>query len=180
MADIKSIDSLTSISIDKKNFEWIYNLYWEKVYAVCYNSIRETEPAKEMVQDIFKSLWERRENLELEKTEHYLVRCAKFKSFEYIRNKISREKHMDLKMQDCKMSTNCTEEHILFNNLKEKVSTLVEKLPCQCKRVYKMSREEGLGNKEIASSLLISERAVEYHIHKATNMLKLSLASYAI
>lgn len=158
----------------------MYHLYWEKVYAVCYNNIREIEPAKGMVQEIFKSLWERRDELELEKVEHYLIRSAKFKTFEYIRNKVSRRKHLDLKLNDCAMSSNCTEEHIFFNNLKEKVNLLVETLPSQCKKVYKMSREQGLANKEIASSLLISERAVEYHITKANNMLKLKLAHYSL
>lgn len=131
-----------------------------------------------MVQDIFKSLWERREELQLENAEHYLVRSAKLKTFEYIRNKVSREKHIDFKLQGCSQFTNCTEEHVLFNCLKEKVDLLVDSLPCQCKRVYKMSREQGLANKEIASSLLITERAVEYHISKATSLLKIKLAAY--
>ncbi|NRF38593.1 MULTISPECIES: sigma-70 family RNA polymerase sigma factor [Pedobacter] len=166
------------LRIDEQAFETIYNLYWEKVYAVCYNNIREIEPAKEMVQDIFKSLWERRDELELEKVSNYLIRSAKFKTFEYIRNKVSRQKHVTIKMQYSCSSSNCTEEDVLFNNLKEKVNILVDTLPCQCKRVYKMSREQGLSNKEIASALLITERAVEYHITKAMSVLKIKLAPY--
>lgn len=154
-------------------------MYGEKVYAICYNNIREIEPAKEMVQDIFKSLWERRDDLELENVNNYLIRAAKFKAFEYIRNKISRQKHLCQKYEGCSYSSNCTEEHILFNNLKEKVNILVDTLPCQCKRVYKMSREHGLTNKEIASALLITERAVEYHITKALSVLRLNLIRYS-
>ncbi len=154
-------------------------MYGEKVYAICYNNIREIEPAKEMVQDIFKSLWERRDELELENVNNYLIRAAKFKAFEYIRNKISRQKHLCQKYEGCSHSSNCTEEHILFNNLKEKVNILVDTLPCQCKRVYKMSREHGLTNKQIASALLITERAVEYHITKALSVLRLNLNRYS-
>lgn len=154
-------------------------MYGEKVYAICYNNIREIEPAKEMVQDIFKSLWERRDDLELENVNNYLIRAAKFKAFEYIRNKISRQKHLCQKYEGCSHSSNCTEEHILFNNLKEKVNILVDTLPCQCKRVYKMSREHGLTNKQIASALLITERAVEYHISKALGVLRLNLTRYS-
>ena len=154
-------------------------MYGEKVYAICYNNIREIEPAKEMVQDIFKSLWERRDELELENVNNYLIRAAKFKAFEYIRNKISRQKHLCQKYEGCSHSSNCTEEHILFNNLKEKVNILVDTLPCQCKRVYKMSREHGLTNKQIASALLITERAVEYHITKALGVLRLNLTRYS-
>lgn len=155
-----------------------YELYWEKVFAVCYNNIKEVEPAKGMVQEIFKSLWERRAELEIEKIEHYLIRSAKFKTFEYIRNKVNRQKHNEFQVMDCSVSSNCTEEQVLFNNLKEKVNLLVDTLPCQCKRVYKMSREQGMSNKEIASLLVISERAVEYHITKAMSRLKVGLANY--
>ncbi len=166
------------MKIDKQSFEMAYELYWEKVFAVCYNNIKEVEPAKGMVQEIFKSLWERRSELEIEKIEHYLIRSAKLKTFEYIRNKVNRQKHNEFQMMDCSVSSNCTEEQVLFNNLKEKVDVLVDTLPCQCKRVYKMSREQGMSNKEIAGLLYISERAVEYHITKAMSRLKVGLASY--
>ncbi|WP_316820496.1 RNA polymerase sigma-70 factor [Pedobacter gandavensis] len=169
----------TSTRINRQTFETIYNMYWDKVYAVCYNNIREIEPAKEMVQDIFKSLWERRAELELENVSNYLIRAAKFKTFEYIRNKVSREKHICLKFQGCSQSSNCTEEHINYNNLKESVNMLVDTLPCQCKKVYRMSREQGMSNKEIAVALLISERAVEYHITKSLAALRLSLSNYS-
>jgi len=131
-----------------------------------------------MVQDIFKSLWERREKLELENVGNYLIRAAKFKTFEYIRNKVSQQKHLCIKHQECSYASNCTEERVHYNNLREKVNVLVDTLPCQCRRVYKMSREEGLSNKEIASALLISERAVEYHITKALSVLRLNLSGY--
>ena len=165
------------VKIDKHTFEKAYELYWEKVFAVCYNNIKEVEPAKGMVQDIYKSLWERRAELELENIEHYLIRAAKFKTFEFIRNKTSRQKHNEFQMMDCSTASNCTEEQVLFNDLKEKVDDLVDTLPCQCKRVFKMSREQGMSNKEIASLLAISERAVEYHITKAMSKLKIGLTN---
>lgn len=169
---IKRIDSPGS-------FEQIYTLYWEKVYAICYNNLRETEPAKELVQDIFKSLWERRDEIEISTSiEHYLMRAAKLKVFEYIRNKTSRKKHIECALQDFCESTNCTEEEVDFNGLVEKVNLLVDRLPCQCRNVYKMSREQGLSNKEIASALLISERAVEYHITRAFTFLRQHLPEY--
>lgn len=165
-------------SINRKTFENAYHNYWEKVYAVCYNNIRDVEVAKEMVQDIFKSLWERRAELELENVERYLVRSAKLKAFEFIRNKTTRQKIDEFNYQGCVNSRNCTEEQILFNNLKENVDLLVDSLPCQCKKVYKMSREDGLSNREIAEKLTISERAVEYHITRAMSTLKLKLAVF--
>ncbi|MEM0941318.1 MAG: sigma factor-like helix-turn-helix DNA-binding protein [Bacteroidota bacterium] len=48
----------------------------------------------------------------------------------------------------------------------------MDTLPCQCKKVFKLSREKGLWNKEIASTLLISEKTVEYHMKKALTFMK--------
>lgn len=171
-------DHHQALKIDRSTFEQVYQLYWEKIYAVCYNNIREVEPAKGMVQDIFKSLWERRSELQITDVQRYLMRSAKFKTFEYIRNKVNKEKHICIKFQDCSTSSNCTEEKIFYNNLTEKVNILVDTLPCQCKRVFLMSQEGGLSNKEIAASLSITERAVQYHINKALGMLRENLVNY--
>ena len=165
--------------IDEKTFKQIYLLHWEKVYAVCYNNIREAEPAKGMVQEIFKSLWERKDELEINTSiERYLLRSAKFKVFEYIRNSKSRREHTEIALSSYCHSAHCTENEVMFNVLKDKVDNLVDTLPCQCRNVFKMSREQGLSNKEIASSLLISERAVEYHITRALTTLRSSLTEY--
>ena len=165
--------------IDEKSFKQIYLLHWEKVYAVCYNNIREPEPAKGMVQEIFKSLWERKDELEITTSiERYLLRSAKFKVFEYLRNSKSRREHTEIALSDYCNAAHCTENEVMFNSLKDKVDNLVDTLPCQCRNVYKMSREQGLSNKEIASSLLISERAVEYHITRALTTLRSNLTEY--
>ncbi|WP_299249406.1 RNA polymerase sigma-70 factor [uncultured Cytophaga sp.] len=164
---------------DVKSFEDIYNTYWSKVYATCYNTIKEREVAQEMVQDIFKSLWERKDELEIKTSvENYLVRSAKFKVFEYIRNKTTQKKHLACALEDYCSVSNCTENEILYENLTEKVGLLVDRLPCQCRNVYNMSRTDALTNKEISSRLLISERAVEQHITKALRFLRENLQEY--
>lgn len=168
-----------SFKIDETSFKQIYSLYWEKVFAVCYHNIRETEPAKGMVQDIFKSLWERKDELEITASvERYLLRSAKFKVFEYLRNNRSRKEHTEKALSDYSNSANCTENDVMFNTLKNQVEVLVSTLPCQCQNVFKMSREQGFTNKEIAASLFISERAVEYHITRALNTLRSNLTEY--
>ncbi|MFD2284616.1 RNA polymerase sigma-70 factor [Pedobacter petrophilus] len=176
--DLKKFFPGKTVQIDKQSFEKAYNIYWEKVFAVCYNNIGDVEPAKGMVQDIFRSLWERRDDLQLVEIEHYLMRSAKFKAFEYIRNKVNRKRIHESQLIGYPATSNCTEEQVLYNDLKDKIENLVDTLPTQCKKVYKLSRKQGLHNKEIAAILNISERAVEYHITRAMSSLKLGLAGY--
>ncbi len=48
---------------DKMAFSEIYSRYWKKVFTVACNKIGHLEDAEEIVQDIFISLWDRRESI---------------------------------------------------------------------------------------------------------------------
>jgi len=162
-----------------KEFKAIYDACWEKVYAVCYNNTRNVELSQDMTQEIFKSLWERRGSLSIHTSiRHYVVRAAKLKVAEYYRNKSIREKHLKCMSQDYCASAQCTKEDVDYSLLVQRLDLLVEELPCRCRQVYRMSREEGLTNKEIAHKLDISQRVVEYHISKALGFLKEKMPEY--
>ena len=146
---------------------------------MCYHSTDDLEMAREMTQDIFKSIWERRESLEIEKSyERYLVRSAKLKVAEYFRNQSIRKNHFEQATRDFCKSSNCTEHDVAYSILVEELDLLVDQLPCQCRNVFKMSRNQGMTNKEIAEKLQVTERAVEYHISKALTFLKKELLGY--
>jgi len=162
-----------------EGFRQMYDLYWEKVYAICYNSTGQMELAKCMTQDIFKSIWERKNTFVVEKSiEHYLVRSAKTNVAAHFRKQAIRNQHIDCAFRNYCGTANCTEESVAFSMLVQELGLLVEKLPCKCRSVFKMSREEGKSNKEIAKELDISERAVEYHISKAISFLKENLKEH--
>ncbi|MEM6265269.1 MAG: sigma-70 family RNA polymerase sigma factor [Bacteroidota bacterium] len=176
----KKLEPLIDIST-KKGFEWLYNTFWEKVFTVCYHSTEDLELSREMTQDIFKSIWQRRDSLEIWKShEHYLVRAAKLKVAEHFRNQTIRKKHYTLATQNYQEAANSTEQDVNYTLLVEELNILVEQLSPQCKKVFKMSREHGMSNKEIATDLQVSERAVEYHISKALNFLRQQLPEYKI
>ncbi len=165
---------------DKIDFEDIYNLHWRKVYAVCLFHVKDDELAQDFVQDIFKSLWERRHNLELDgEYENYLVRAAKLKVFEYFRNEEIRRKHKENIKLSTTFISNTTEDHIYVSELTKKISAVTGSLPPQCNRVFNLSRYKGLSNREIAGMLSITEKAVEYHITKALGILRKNLKEFA-
>ena len=62
-----------------------------------------------------------------------------------------------------------------FDELKSRLETLVSNLPEKCRLVYKLSREQGLSQKQIAREYGISEKTVEAHIGKALKALRTGL-----
>ncbi|MFD2744418.1 RNA polymerase sigma-70 factor [Sphingobacterium populi] len=161
------------VQITHVSFKQLFERYWKRLFGFAVKMTADEEDAKEIVQEIFKSLWERRASLHIEDVERYLLRSVKLKTMEYIRNKSTKQRHHDIILNTTKIDYE--DQQVQVKELKHKVNHLVESLPKQCKNVFKMSREEGMTNKEIAHMLLISERAVEYHISKALSTLRMGL-----
>jgi len=156
--------------IDQNTFETLFQTYWKRMYAFALKTTDDEHDAQEIVQEIFKSLWERRKSLNLTDAERYLLRSVKLKSLEYIRNKSTRDRHHNLILNQA--NTSYEDNQVNFRELKERINNIIDSLPKQCKNVFKMSREQGLTNKEIAQILFISERAVEYHISRALTVFR--------
>jgi RNA polymerase sigma-70 factor (ECF subfamily) len=64
------------------------------------------------------------------------------------------------------------EENIYAKELEMLIDIAIEQMPKQRKRVYKMSRKEGLTNDEIAERLQINKRTVENHLSQALSELR--------
>lgn len=176
MVDVALMEKL---KLDSGTFEAIYKLYWKKVFGTCYHHCQNTDIANEMVQDIFCSLWERRDTVLIHgPVENYLIKAAKYKVIDYFRSKSKQLEVNREEVSEVCNSQQCIENEVFYRSLNERLGTLVEKLPCQCQQVYRMSRERGLDTKSIASELLISEKTAKNHLNKALNFLRLHLEEY--
>jgi RNA polymerase sigma-70 factor (family 1) len=157
---------------DERAFKIIFDRYWDQVYTACYRGTRAREESREMTQDIFKSLWERRESLQVAGTlSNYLGKAAQYQTYNYYRNQQTEKRHMDCFFLDYCGEENCTENQVLYQQLEDRLGELVDKLPCQCKKVFLMSRTENLTHKQISERLNISTSTVEYHIGNALRYL---------
>lgn len=162
-----------------KSFEELYHLHWEKVFAVCYQGTRDLELAEDLMHEIFQSLWERRDELRVQgPVAHYLVRAAKLKLMAHHRDSANRRQLFDRVIDKKAGSEDTTQRQVDYHLLSERVSELVSDLPHPCQEVFVMSRQEGMSNKAIAASLVLSEKTVEYHLTRALRFLGKHLAEY--
>ena len=160
---------------DHVAFTAIYNRYWDKLLAISYNHTRDRSLAKEIVQNLFISLWNRKDNLAIENLANYLGTAIKFAVFKEYYRKQKREASLV-----GKLTTNDEyhiEDAIEAKFLQQYISGIVETLPEKCRLVFKKSREEHKSNATIAKELAVSEKTVEMHITKALKTIRAELKS---
>ncbi|MEM6893794.1 MAG: sigma-70 family RNA polymerase sigma factor [Bacteroidota bacterium] len=160
----------------ESDFKELYDLFWEPVYAICVNNTGDRELSKDMTQDIFSSLWQRREKLVINGSiENYLARSAKMKVSEYFRNRETQKKHLkviEILQQKTVQNTDETAVISLFN---KQLDFLLRGFSSTTKKVFQLSHEKGLNTKQIAAALSTTERNVQYHKKKGLRKLKIAL-----
>lgn len=158
---------------DNDAFSEIYNRYWKKTFMVAANKIGQFEEAEEIVQDIFISLWQRRETLLITTTLNaYLAVSVKYRVLKILARRHQFDKFSSHAINFIASFDNSTEEYLEFLEMKSRLEMLVVNLPEKCRLIYKLSREKGLSHKQIAEQYDISEKTVEAHISKALKVLR--------
>lgn len=162
-----------SKSLDESAFHSLFDLHWKRLVAFCQYHTNDNEIAMDIVQDIFCSLWNRKDTLQVHgDIEHYLYRAARLKISDFFREKYKQNNQQVCLSQAACNLVNNTEETIYYRDLDRFIEGLVNKLPCRCKQIYTLSRNSGLRIPEIASQLNLSEKTVEAHLTKALRFLK--------
>ncbi|MCX2484898.1 RNA polymerase sigma-70 factor [Pedobacter sp. MR2016-24] len=180
MSDPTSYHQGKLIKIDENSFFQLYETYWKKLYQVALKYLGDHYRAEEVVQEIFTSLWQRKDTLLLsaDTVENYLIRAVRFKISRIYTDEIRKTQKLDEFKQLQQEASNQTEKQVLYSFLQADVDKLVDMLPDRCKGVYLLSRVKGLNNKEIAVDLFISEKTVENQLTKALNFLRGRLKKY--
>lgn len=149
-------------------FTAIYELYWQRVYAVGFYFSGSKQEAEETVQQVFMSLWERRESLEITTSlEGFLATAAKYSVLRERAKQERREKILKDAPLAFEAEPGTPEEQLQGRMLEEALHNAVEKLPERTRIIYTYSRRDELTNAEIAKSLDISIKTVESHMTKA-------------
>lgn len=164
---------LLLIEGDSKAFEEIYNRYWEYLYIAARNILNDEEVCKDILQEVFTDLWNKRAQKDIRFLKTYLYNAIRFQVANHLRHDQIKQSHLN--QITTLESSNTTEELIAYNELDSTVKERLSELPHRCKEIFYLSRYRHLSNKEIAESLGISQSTVENQINKALRHLRLSI-----
>lgn len=157
----------------------LYYRYWDKLLVVAGNRLDNPEVAEECVQDVFFSLWQRRNDLNLKYSlATYLAVAVKYQVIKQLDKQYRLQDRKDKSLYVSEEPyTSSADEYLLEKELMKRIEAAVNRLPEKCRIVFKLSREQGMTNKQIASDLDISEKTVEAHLSKAIKDLRSDLTT---
>ena len=165
---------------DEQAFELLFKMYYTKLCSYSNKYLLNHEEAQDVVQDVFLKLWEDRDEIDAkESLKAYLFKITANSSINKLRRRKVKTKYDEiLKFVYVDNSESSPYTSFLERELSEYISLALNKIPPQCRRVFDLSRIEGLKYSEIAEYLEISVKTVESHMSKALVILRTELKEY--
>lgn len=161
---------------DRLAYEQLFNRYWYKLLRYAGKVIPEQEQAEDLVQDVFFSLWERKESLnEIKSVSAYLHGAVRFKGLNYVRANLHRNKYLESLSYFFEEGSNNIQEALDSKELDAIIQTELDKLPPKMREIFVLSRIECLSHKEIAAKLNISDHTVKKQINNSLHHFRLIL-----
>jgi RNA polymerase sigma-70 factor (family 1) len=156
---------------DEHAFDVIFVNYFPKIKYFVLNFCKDENMAENITQDIFLNLWVRKQSLaDIKNFKAYMFTIARNAALHYLKDSLREmSTEVDDKIEDESASV---VDNMYREELEAMINAAVNKMPEQRRRVFVMSRIDGLSNSEIAKTLNISKRTVETHISLALSELR--------
>jgi len=161
---------------DAEAFRELYHRYKEKTYWMIYRRLGNEEEAKDMVQEIFLSLWTGRERLAgLDVLDAYLYGMARNKIISLYRKKDTQFKGDHYLYSSLEQLDVAADDHLITRELNDQVEEVVARLPATMRACFQLNKNEGKKVQDIAALLNLSEQTVRNNLSEALRRLRISL-----
>jgi len=163
------------------SYKMLYTTYAPKLFAFSRKYLQSQEDAEEIVQEVFLRIWEKKENIdENQSFSSYVIQAAKYRIFNGFRKKVNEQVYLDFLIYADDSSRNFTELDVDYKEIKTKTERIIGSMPTRRQEIFRLSRESGLKNKEIAEKLQISIKTVENQMGQALKFLREELGEYQL
>jgi RNA polymerase sigma-70 factor (ECF subfamily) len=144
-------------------------------YAVKY--LKDLDQSEEVVQDVFCNLWEKRQKINITTSlSSYLYTSVRNRCL----NEIRRQKNTTIQSNHGIEEIADNDTRIEEIELDQRIEQAIQDLPEMSRKVFEMSRSDGMKYKEIADKLGVSIKAVEANMSRALKKLRNDLKDYII
>lgn len=170
--DPSLLDAL--IKGEEAAFEKIYKSYFTLLRNYSASIVGDSEIAYEIIQNIFVALWEKRKNLDRDKSlRNYLLRSTHNNSLRYLKTRTLHLQHQEnLKKEKSEEEQENAIQDEEYPDPEQQLSALLNELPERSRQVMILRHIENKKNSDIARELDISVRTVETILYQTMKKLR--------
>jgi len=156
-------------------FRYLFDKYYHRLVVFANRLLSDFDLSRSIVQDVFVMLYDKKTEITIHTSLNAMMhQMVRNRCLNYIkRDKMKREHHQQIFLQS--NDSELPVQSLEYEELEKAINEVVEDLPAQCQRIFKLSRFEGQTNQEIADSLNLSKRTVETQISNALKRLRVEL-----
>jgi RNA polymerase sigma factor (sigma-70 family) len=147
-------------------FTALVNRYWENLYTHVYARLRHEEDSKDIVQEIFISVYKNIHTLSTDNNDtiaSYLYKAARYSIIDHYSKPQTAIYDEDL-LRDSLSSLSTAHELLVSKELEQELDEVLNSMPERLQLPYRLSRHQHLSTREIASRLSVSEQTVKNNI----------------
>ena len=157
-------------------FKSLFDKYWELAYSNANKRLKNSEDAKDIVQEIFTYIWQNRSCLRINNLPAYLHVAVRNKVFKLIARQ--KDTHPFFHVFDnLVMESAGADSRLLWEEFMNSYEALVKTLPPKRQEIFRLRFHDDLTTKDIANNLAITRKTVQNQLGKALETLKISLSN---
>jgi len=163
--------------LDNALFEQSFTAHFDGMFRYCMTMVNDQAEAEDIVQAVFTDLWQDRHKIEIHTSiQAFLYKAVYFKCMNRIKHEKVNQKYMASIPQENHQISESNPALLMEVNMM--INEAVDALPEQCRKIFSMSRYEGMRYQEIADHLQLSVKTIENQMGKALKSLRIHLADY--
>lgn len=158
----------------------LYNRYWQKLYFVAHKHLKSDPEAREIVQEVFFTLWAKRQSLVIESFPAYVAAMARYAVYVSLAGKKRQAENINEETVNKQTLTAALSDLLENKFMLEKISALSSALPEKCRLVFIKNKLLDQSLAQVAADLDISQKTAEAHLTKALKIIRDKLGDAAI
>lgn len=166
---------------DLSVFEVFFEAYKKRVFGVALKMLKSPTEAEDIVQEVFLSIWQSRARLDkINDPGAYLFTIAHNAIYTHLKKASRNEQLLNAILHHIARKQNTTEETVTGHETERLISEAIQQLSPQQRKVFELSKQEGLSYHEIAERMHISQNTVRNHLSVAIKTIRALLKKWAI
>ena len=155
---------------DDSAFSQIYNRYWERLFFMAHKRLSSAEDAKEIIQNIFFTLWQKRNQLQIENLSLYLAAMTRYAVYRYLAD----EKRRTGLIKDFSSGSKKTADSFDIENrqLLDILTQLTNDLPATYRIIFIHHKLMDQPLEQVAEELGVSSRTAERYVEKVMSIMR--------